>query len=150
MPTETLSQSDLAFNVDKPDWVALQILLEEIEQELTLRRNALLFSLSNWFLAVGIFRKFEEREMIGSEPSPRDRQHHRAFLSHLLAHGERLFLELHKHTDIDPKHIGVDIGEVQATVEELRLKLAEWFQEMTDERRSQILREAFGVEASAS
>lgn len=146
MPQPEIAQPDLAFNVEKPDWVALQILIEEIGDELAQRRNNLLFSLSNWFMALGIFRKFEDRHIVMGNPSSRDKEYHRVFLTGLMANGEKLLHELNKHQEIDTKNVGIELRDLQSAVNELRLNYAEWFSDMKPERKEQVLREVFGVE----
>jgi hypothetical protein len=51
--------------------------------------------------------------------------------------------------EIDEKHlraIGLDPRDFDATVQELRIKHAAMYGDMTEARRAQILKEAFGVE----
>jgi hypothetical protein len=144
--TPTVSQMDLDYVIEKPDWVALKILIEEIEDELGRSRNNLLFCLSNWFLAVTIFKKFEERQMVLSNPTARDRDYHRVILTGLLANGEKVLHELTRHQEIDSKNVGIDLKDVQASVNELRLSYAEWFSDIKDERKGAVLREVFGGE----
>jgi len=143
---ETFSQTDLAYNVEKPDWVALKILIEEIEDELAQRRSNLLFSLSNWFLAVNIFKRFEERQLVLGAPTQRDADYHRVILTGLMANGEKLLHEAIKHQEIDTKNIGVEFQDVQAAVNEFRLAYMEWFSDLKPERKAGVLREVFGVE----
>jgi hypothetical protein len=144
---ETFGQADLAYNLEKPDWMALKILIEEIEEELTHRRNNLLHSLSNWFLAVKIFKRFEEGQIILGSPTIRDTDYHRVILTGLLANGEKLLHDLHKHNEIDPKSIGIELKDVQSAVNEFRLAYAEWFNDMKQEKKASVLREVFGVQA---
>lgn len=149
MPNEMpeVSQMDLAYQIEKPDWVALKILIEEIEDELAQRRNNLLYCLSNWSLAITIFKKFEERQMVVGAPTARDKDYHRVILTGLLANGEKLLHELMKHEEIDTNNVGIELKNVQSSVNELRLNYAEWFSDMTGERKKGILGEVFGVEA---
>jgi hypothetical protein len=140
-------QQDLAYTIEKPDWVALRILIEEIEDELAQNRRNLLYSLSNWFLGTTIFKRFEERQMVLCEPTPRDKEYHRVILTGLMASGEKLLHELMKHVEVDTKNVGVELSDVQAAVNEFRLKYAEWFSDMKPERKAEILGEAFGVKA---
>ena len=147
MPAEKLSQLDLAYAIEKPDWVALQILTEEIQEEMAQNRHNLLYSLSNWFLALTIFKRFQERQIVLGNPVNRDHEYHRVTLTGMLANGEKLLHELRKHQDVDTKHVGIALPDVEAAVNELRLSHAEWFSDMKPERKSEILREVFGVEA---
>jgi hypothetical protein len=148
-PSEA-SQLDLAYANESPDWVALKILTEEIQDELAQNRHNLLYSLSNWLMSVAIFKRFEERQMVLSEPSDRDKAYHRVVLTGVLANGEKLVHELLRHNQIDPKNVGVELGDVQSTVNDLRLCYAEWFSDMKQERKETILREVFGVNPSTT
>jgi hypothetical protein len=143
----TENQMDLAYAIEKPDWVALKILTEEIQDELAQNRHNLLYCLSNWFMAVTIFKRFEERQMVMAEPTPRDRHYHRTSLTGMLANGEKLLHELARHQDVDTKNVGIELSDVQASVEELRLSYAEWFSDMKPERKAAILKGVFGVAA---
>ena len=142
---EAMAQMDLAYSIEKPDWVALKILTEEIQDEISQNRHNLLYCLSNWFMAVTIFKRFEERQMIMAEPTQRDRDYHRVVLTGILANGEKLLHELTKHQEVDTKNIGIELVDFQACVEEFRLCYAEWFGDMKPERKKAILEGAFGV-----
>jgi len=146
MPEQEPSQLDLSYSIEKPDWVALTIVIEEIHEELAQSRRNLLYCLSNWFLAVTIFKRFEERQMVMGSPVSRDREYHRVNLTGILASGEKLLHELLKHVELDTRTVGIDLQDVQAAVEELRMSYAEWFSDMTPDRKKQILAEVFGVE----
>jgi hypothetical protein len=138
-------QMDLAYSLEKPDWVALKILTEEIQEEISQNRHNLLYCLSNWFMALTIFKRFEERQMIMCKPSERDKSHHRTLLTGILANGEKLLQELARHQEIDTKNVGIELIDVQASVEELRLSYAEWFSDMKPERKRAILGNLFSV-----
>jgi DNA-binding MarR family transcriptional regulator len=145
VPQDELGQMDLAYSIEKPDWVALKILTEEIQDELSQNRYNLLYCLSNWFMAVTIFKRFEERQMVIPEPSQRDKDYHRVVLTGILANGEKLLHELTRHQEVDTKNIGIQLVDVEAAVNEIRLCYAEWFGQMKPERQKAILKEAFGV-----
>jgi hypothetical protein len=142
---QEVAQMDLAYSIEKPDWVALKILTEEIQDELSQNRHNLLYCLSNWFMAVTIFKRFEERQMVTAEPSDRDRGYHRVVLTGILANGEKLLDELTRHQEVDTKNVGIELRDVQSAVEEFRLCYAEWFGDMKPERKKAILKEVFGV-----
>ena len=139
-------QMDLAYSIEKPDWVALKILTEEIQDEISQNRHNLLYCLSNWFMALTIFKRFEERQMVMTNPSERDKNHHRTLLTAILANGEKLLQELARHQEIDTKNVGIELVDVQSAVEELRLSYYEWFGDMKPERKRSILGGVFGVE----
>jgi hypothetical protein len=146
--TSEAAQMDLAYSIEKPDWVALKILTEEIQDELSQNRHNLLYCLSNWFMAVTIFKRFEERQMVIAEPTDRDRRYHRVLLTGLLANGEKLLDGLSRHSEVDTKNVGIDLGDVEAAVNEFRLCYAEWFSDAKPERKGAILKEIFGVAKS--
>ncbi len=139
------AQMDLAYSIEKPDWVALKILTEEIQDELAQNRHNLLYCLSNWFMSITIFKRFEERQIVLAPPTDRDRDYHRVVLTGILANGEKLLHELTRHHEIDTKNIGISLADVQAAVEEFRLSYAEWFGGMKAERKKAILRGLLGV-----
>lgn len=148
MPTTTTAaqQELLSYNPESPDWVAVKILLNEVDEEIAARRSHVLFRLSAWLLALRIFRRIEQRKFILTEPVARDIDYHHAFLSLLLGQGDILLLELKRHEDSEPEAIGIPFADVLAQVEELRYDQISRYGDMTEERRAAILREVFGVE----
>src|SRR5882724_1220240 len=114
--SSSATQADLNFSIEHPDWVALKLLLGKIDEELAQQRKHLLMKLSDWYLAIGLFQDFEDRRLYQGEPVERDREYHRVFLTQLLSQGETLALELRRHEEIDPKHIGLNLSDVEATV----------------------------------
>jgi hypothetical protein len=148
MPTtQEIAQMDLAYAIEKPDWVALKILTEEIQDELAQNRHNLLYCLSNWFMSITIFKRFEERQMVMAQPTDRDRDYHRVVLTGVLANGEKLLHEVTRHHDVDTQNIGISLADVQAAVEEIRLCYAEWFGGMKSERKKAVLQGIFNATA---
>jgi len=145
LASSEVAQMDLAYSIERPDWVALKILTEEIQDELSQNRHNLLYCLSNWFMAVTIFKRFEERQMVASQPTERDKAYHRVVLTGILANGEKLLHELSRHQEVDTKNVGIDLGDVQSAVNEFRLCYAEWFGGMKPKRQEEILKEIFGA-----
>ncbi|MBE0545164.1 MAG: hypothetical protein IH623_27825 [Verrucomicrobia bacterium] len=145
-----ISQPDLDFNIEQPDWVALRLLISKIDEEMAQQRKHLLMKVSNWFLAISLFREFEDKRFFLAEPADRDKEHHRAFLTHLMAQGEMLAMELRKHDDIDPKHIGLELTDIEATVQYLRDCHAGWFTDISDANKERILAEVFGEQTRGS
>jgi hypothetical protein len=147
MPAPTETQDELLnYNPEMPDWAAVKILIEEVEEEIATRRSHLLFRVNAWLLALRIFRRIEEKKLILSDPVPRDQEYHKAFTAMLLGQGELLLLELKRHQEIDSVNIGVPFEDIAAQVEELRYDDRSRYGGMTPERRNQILREVFGGE----
>jgi hypothetical protein len=146
LPTTASQQELLSYNPESPDWVAVKILLDEVDQEIAARRSHVLFRLSAWIMALRIFRRVEERKFILNSPVPRDLDYHRAFISLLVGQGDVLILELRRHEESDPQAIGISFEDIAAQVEELRYDQLSRYGDMTEERRSSILREVFGAE----
>lgn len=142
------SQGELLnYNPESPDWVAVKILIDEVEEEIAARRSHLLFRVNAWLLALRIFRRIEERKLILSEPAARDTEYHRAFTALLWGQGQVLLIELKRHEEIDSHSIGVPFEDISAQVDELRYDYQSRYGDMTPARRQEILREVFGVEA---
>ncbi len=146
MPNPAAQQELLNYNPECPDWVAVKILIDEVDEEISARRSHLLFRLNAWLLAIRIFKRIEERKLILCDPAPRDIEYHRAFTSLLLGHGEVLLLELKRHQEIDPENIGVRFEDISAYVDDLRYDQRSRYGDMTEARRDDILREVFGGE----
>ncbi len=147
MATASPAQGELLnYNPESPDWVAVKILLDEVEEEIAARRSHLLFRVNAWLLALRIFRRIEERKFILSEPAPRDNEYHKAFTALLYGQGQILLIELKRHEEIDSHHIGVPFEDISAQVEELRYDYESRYGDMTPSRRKDILQEVFGVE----
>jgi hypothetical protein len=136
------------FAADPKDWVPALILQADLEKELAEKRLHLLRRLSTWLSLINIFRRLEHDKMIVSEPSARDYKYHQAMLSFIVGSGEILVLELESHKQIDSVHIGMPFESVIATLQELRYDLRMWHSDMTDDRRSEILKDVFGIEKS--
>ena len=146
MPQTAAQGELLSYNPESPDWVAVKILIDEVDEEITARRSYLLYRVTAWMLAVRIFRRVEERKLVLAEPAPGDIEYHRAFTSLLLGHGDFLLMELRRHEEIDTVHIGVRFEDVAAHVEDLRYDSISRYGDMTKARRADILREVFGAE----
>lgn len=122
----------------------MKMLLDEFERELSERRTALLARLSVWKMALRIFKRCTADKMILREGSRRDSEYHKAILAFLKGTGLLLQGELQRQQDIDPKHIGVRFEDFAAAVTELEYQEREWYGDMTEELRGQILADVFG------
>lgn len=142
--TEKFIPGEFDFAVDERDWGAVQMLLAEIEHDLSERRRALLHRLAVWQVAVSVLRRAETRLMVLREPSRRDLDYHRAILSYLLGVGRLLLLELKKHAKIDPSAIGVSFEDVSAIVDDLAYSERERYGDMKQEFRDRLLEDVFG------
>ena len=137
-----------AADLDQPQWAALKILLQKIDKQTRQQRNHLLMKVAHWFLAIELFRDFEDSRLILATPEPRDLEHHRGFLTQLLAWGETLLIELRQHREIDPESIGLRKGDVEACVHYLRDCYAQWYTDLSQRQKEAILQECFGEEPS--
>jgi hypothetical protein len=145
MTSADSQQGFLTYNLESPDWVAVKALLDEVDEGIVARRSHVLFRVNAWLLAVRVFRRVEERRIVLGEPAPRDFEYHRAFASLLIGHGEILLLELKRHEEIEPEHIGVRFEDIAAHVQDLRYDQRSRYGGMTIERRDEILQEVFSV-----
>ena len=136
----------IAFS-DETEWAVLQVLNEENAGELRQDSHNLLFCVSKWLMTVSVLKRFEERRLVLSEPTPQDRDQHRAALTQLRATGEKILMEFGQHRELSLAPIGLDRANLASAVNELRLKYAEWFSDMTEGRKGEILGEVFGVPA---
>ena len=137
-------QGGLDLGVDEQDWAAVKLLVDELEQELAEHRNHLLFRISVWYMSVRVFKRAETNKLILREPTPRDRQFHRALLSFLKGSGELLLMELRNESSVNPKEIGIRFEDFSASVQELAYSEREHYGDMTEQRRNEILKDAFG------
>src|SRR5688572_3058844 len=99
------------YSVENPDWTAMQIVSEKVGKNLLLGHRELLFNLSNWLLAVDLFKDFEEQQLVLREAQSRDRGFHRVTLTQLLSGGEKLLQQLSGHEEMNPAHIGVTLAD---------------------------------------
>lgn len=137
-------QEDFNFAVDEKDWAAVKLLLEELEEELAERRSHLLFRVNVWVMSVRVFKRVEDRKMVIGNPTKRDRDYHRAMLGFLKGYGELLLMELERQDKADPKNIGMTFEDFAASVQGLRYAEREWYGDMTEARREEILGNVFG------
>lgn len=140
----TSEQRELEYKIDARDWSAVKLLVEELNEELIQRRNHLLFRVTGWYFALKVFRRVESEKMVLKQPQERDSNYHRAILAFLKGCGEMLLVELGNHQDIDPSKIGIGFSDMAAMVEELRMSEREWYGDMTESRRAEILNDVFG------
>ena len=133
------------FASDPKDWMALRMLLDEIDKEMRLQREALLMRVAQWLIAHNIFRKVEKKKLIMTEPGARDMEFHDTLASGLVGSGKLLILELREHTEVDPRHLGLRFEDFRATVAAVERDLAMWHSGMTEKRAEAILTSTFGA-----
>ena len=138
-------QRELEYTVEQPDWVALKILLSELDEEMSRRRVHLLRRISLWLAAIQIFRRFEDDKMLVPDPSSRDKEYHRASLTSLLGFGETLLIELQASNSVDPTWIGIQVSDLSSSVETLRMNFFEWFSDMTPSRKAETEGDAWPI-----
>lgn len=137
-------QKEFDYKVDERDWTAVKLLIDELKQELAERRNHLLFRITAWYFALKVFRRVEGEKMVLQEPTERDSKYHKAMLAFLRGCGEILLLELGNNREIEPERVGITFADVAAVTEELRISEREWYGDMTQSRREEILNDVFG------
>ncbi len=120
-------------------------MVEELEQELAERRSHLLFRIAAWYFALKVFKRVETEKMVLRTPADRDSKYHRAMTAFLRGCGEMLLVELGTHQEIDPERVGMSYADLGAMVEELRMSEREWYGDMTEPRRAEILNDVFGT-----
>lgn len=134
-----LNLQNQEFASDPKDWMALRMLLDEIDEEMRMQREALLMRVAQWLVAHSIFRKVEKRKLVMSTPGVRDLEFHDALASSLIGAGKLLVLELREHSEIDPKYIGIRFEDFRATVAGVERDHLLWHSGMTEEREEAIL-----------
>ena len=82
--------------------------------------------------------------MVLRTPQDRDAKYHKAMLAFLRGCGELLLLELDVQQKIDPQYIGIPYADIAAVVEELKMAEREFYGDMTESRRAEILQNVFG------
>jgi hypothetical protein len=142
MRTATPSPST---SLDSPRWNAVDFMVDFNSRE---KRLGLLTETFAWVASVAFFRRAESETLYVTEPGEVDRRYHKTILAALLAEGERVLSRLHKAGGLPENLDGIKTEDIDATVEELRYTQAQWYGDMTPERRAQILKEVFDVPAS--
>jgi len=132
------------FTSDPQDWYAAKLVIDEIDEEMRLQREALLMRLAQWLIAHNIFRKVEKRKMIREEPGVRDLNYHDTLASSLMGTGKLLIMDLRQHDDVDTKHLGIRFEDFLAIVTAIERDHAQWHSGQTEERSEQILKDVFG------
>jgi len=96
-----------------------------------------------WFKSVRLYHEAETEQVARGTPTDEERQSQRHMLSVLINVGEWLVREL-RQNDVTA-NLGVTLGDVEATLDELYVSQRVWFGGMTGERRKQVLDEVFGA-----
>jgi hypothetical protein len=125
-----------------PSWNAVDFLVDFNTRE---KRLGLLMETLGWMVAIMLFRRTESETIYMAEPSEADRRYHKRILAALIAEGERLLADLQQSGGLANNSDGIKAEDIDATVEELRNTQAQWYGDMTPERRLQILEEVFHV-----
>lgn len=109
------------------------------------KRLGLLTETLAWVAAVALFRRIETESHYLAEPTDLDRRYHKSLLAALIAAGERLLTRIFQAGGLPANLDGAKTEDIDAMVEELRNTQAQWYGDMTPERRAQILKEVFDV-----
>lgn len=142
MGVVTLTNQERDFSIDTPplaDWSTMRVLLAEIEAEMSERRQMLLARVSWWFLAVRMLKRVTDAKMILREPEKRDYQYHRAILAGMIGTGRTLLLQLELNSIENLEPVGHTIGDFEAMVVELEYQSREWYGDMKEAMRKDIL-----------
>ncbi len=137
-------QPEFDYKTDERDWSAVKLLMEELEQELAERRSHLLFRISGWYFGLKVFKRVESEKLVLKKPLERDTRYHRSIVAFLRGCGEMLLVEWATHQEIASEIAGISYADFAASVEELKLAEREWYGDMTDSRRTEILNNVFG------
>jgi hypothetical protein len=121
-------------------WRAVGFVVDFQTREKTL---GLLSDTMAWIAALALFRKTETESLYLADPTPQDRQEHRAILSSLIAAGDRLLNRISSVGGLPTNLDGVRTADIDAMVEELRNTDLQWYGDMTPERREEILKQLF-------
>jgi hypothetical protein len=125
-------------------WEAVEYV---VDFGLRAHKLGLLAALINWVIAVRFFREAESARMYLQEPSGPDRLFHQAMLASLIGEGRRLLAQIHARGGLPDNEMGMKPQDVDAMAEELENTRVQWYGDMTDERRRQVLEEVFRAEA---
>jgi len=125
-----------------PSWNAVDFMVDFNTRE---KRLSLLMEALAWCAAVMFFRRAESDTLYLGKPSELDRRYHKTILAALIAEGERFLTRLKRAGGLPKNSDGLKAADIDATVEELRNTQAQWYGDMTAERRAEILKEVFGV-----
>ena len=125
-----------------PRWSAVAFMLDFQSRE---KRLGLLAETLAWFASVAFFRRTETETHYLADPSDLERRYHKSILASLIGQGERLLTRIPEARGLPENTDTVKAEDVEATMEELRNTQAQWYGDMTAQRREQILRELFHV-----
>lgn len=112
------------------------------------KRFGVLMEAFGWITTVVFFRQAESETMYLSEPTDVDRRYHRNILASLIGKGENLLTRIHLSGGLPENADGIKAEDIDATLEELRNTEAQWYGDMSEERRALILKEVFDVPTS--
>jgi len=144
------SQVEFDYRCDETDWAHLRLLITELKEDFEQRRSAVLRRVILWETTTRIFQKMEiQRIVLKETPSVRDRDNHRSLLAYLIGSGAMLVLESKNLADVDWRSCGASFSNLSAAVDELRFREAEYYGDMTEGRRKEILADVFGPEQAS-
>jgi hypothetical protein len=127
-----------------PRWKAVDFMVDFSSRE---KRLGILMEAFAWITAVAFFRQTELETIYAGDPTKVDRRYHRSILAALIAEGERLLTRVLLADGLPQNADGIKVEDIDATLEELRNTEAQWYGDMSEERRALILREVFDVPA---
>ena len=132
----------------RPRWDAVGLMVTQNTRDLIERRYGLLPEVVSWFKSLAMFRETERELMIRREPTPEDREFHKAVLELLIADGEQLRAALQAAGGLSANESGISRADFEAALDHLYDTQAVWHGEMTPERQAEILRGVFDVQGA--
>lgn len=123
-------------------WHAVDFLVDFPSRE---KRLGLLTETVAWIAGISFFRQTETKTHYLGEPTELDKRYHKSVLAALIAEGERLLTRIAEAGGLPENPDGLRAADIDALVEELRNTQAQWYGDMTSERRAQILKDLFDV-----
>ena len=126
-------------------WHAVDFMVDFNSRE---KRLGLLMETFGWIITVAFFRRAESETHYLAEATELDQRYHQSILAALIAEGERMLTRMLLAGGLPQNADGIKTADIDATLEELRNTHAQWYGDMTAERRAQILKEVFDVPAS--
>lgn len=123
-------------------WDALDFMVDFQTRD---KRLGLLSETLAWVASVALFRETETQTHYLRAPTNEDRRQHKTLLAALLAEGQRLLRRAHDAGGLPENLDGVKTADLDAMVEELRKTQLQWENDMTPQRREQVLKELFDV-----
>jgi len=133
-----------------PGWDAVGWVVTQNMRDVVERRYGWLPEIVSWFKSLSMFRETERERLILNEPTAEDLSFHKAVLALLIAEGERLHTSFDQNATQPGNEGGITSADFTAALKHLYDTQAVWQDEMTPERRAEILDGIFHGEKSGT